>query len=324
MLWYFVCGIFHGTEYFWNDQAQFDGFEHDAVDAPWPYATSIGTMVVNQWTRYPMFQIRAIKEHWQPIYTILGGRYSYHHFCAQFFVGVSIGMDVFWCMQWFWSGNDWMWKNRPQSFHAEFPCIWGSSETINLMNKSGFRFLGTSWLGKGFPFWFSDFNYSSVKPNTAKILCCPWQITHMRRIFHCQLGALAPKNCLHLVGLVPDIKPSWRITGVLTIKQNNTSTWVCLKKYEHMVSRNLIVYHGFWSFSLLKCSFEGQIHFRKNTHLTATSLNTKKNGHGETTGCRFLVPLGRWKSSWRPLLSQWRPMLSSGKHFEGCQKDQWQ
>ena len=145
-----------------------------------------------------------------------------------------------------WSGNDWMWKNRPQSFHAEFPCIWGSSETINLMNKSGFRFLGTSRLGKGFPFWFSDFNYSSVKPNTAKILCCPWQIPHMRRIFHCQLGALAPKNCLHLVGLVPDIKPSWRITGVLTIKQNNTSTWVCLKKYEHMVSRNLIVYHGFW------------------------------------------------------------------------------
>lgn len=93
-----LSGMFHGTEDFWNDQTQFGGFENDAVDAPWPYATSIGTMVVNQWMRYPMFQIRAIKEHWQPIYTIQGGRYSYHHFCVQFFVGVSICMDVFWCM----------------------------------------------------------------------------------------------------------------------------------------------------------------------------------------------------------------------------------
>ena len=190
-----------------------------------------------------------------------------------------------------WRGNDWMWKNRPQSFHAEFPCIWGSSETINLMNKSGFRFLGTSRLGKGFPFWFSDFNYSSVKPNTANILCCPWQITHMRRIFHCQLGALAPKNCLHLVGLVPDIKPSWRITGALTIKQNNTSTWICLKEYEHMVSRNLIVYHGFWScshmFTTKMFYIEGQAHFRKKTHLKATFQHQEKPSNVSTQGALF-------------------------------------
>lgn len=185
-----------------------------------------------------------------------------------------------------WRGNDWMWKNRPQSFHAEFPCIWGSSETINLMNKSGFRFLGTSRLGKGFPFWFSDFNYSSVKPNTANILCCPWQITHMRRIFHCQLGALAPKNCLHLVGLVPDIKPSWRITGALTIKQNNTSTWICLEEYEHMVSRNLIVYHGFGSFSLLKCSISRvkPIFEKRPTFIKATFQHQEKPKNVSTQG----------------------------------------
>ena len=146
----------------------------------------------------------------------------------------------------------------------------------------------------------------------------PWQITHMQTICHCQLGALAPIFFLRWVGLEPAMKPSWRITGSSQKCKNNTTTWVCLKICEHLVSTNfpnLIVYHGFWSFSPLERSFEGKKNTSVHSHLKATFQHQEK--HHVSAGRRFSLPFwGRWKSSWRPLLSQWRPVFSSGKRWE--------